>query len=167
MMLSACSSEFLAYKANPDNFNPGVEHYFSSDIEFQENEFGGLGSGVFKINSYIKNDTITWALSTLWVSTYSKWLFVNDIAFNIDGKIIKSTSQGIPNREVTAFGVVEKNHIPVTNELIDLLSKANSVIVRVSGTNYYVERILTADDIKNIKWYISYIKQGNKPTVTK
>lgn len=166
MMLSACSSQFSAYKANPDNFNPGVEHYFSSDIEFQENTFGGPGVGTFKINSYIKNDTTTWALSTFWFSSYFKWLFVNDIAFNIDGNIIKSISQGIPNREVTALGVVEKNHIPVTNELINLLSKANSVIVRVSGTNYYVERVLTPDDIKNIKWYISYIKQGNRPTVT-
>lgn len=167
LFISACSSQFSAYRANPDNFNPGVEHYFSSDIEFQENTFGGPGVGTFKINSYVKNDNITWALSTLWISSYFKWLFINDIAFNIDGKIINATTQGIPTREVTALGVVEKNHIPVTDELITLLSKANSVIVRVSGANYYVERTLTPEDVKNIRWYISYINQGNKPTITK
>lgn len=167
LFISACSSQFSAYRANPDNFNPGVEHYFSSDIEFQENTFGGPGVGTFKINSYVKNDNITWALSTLWISSYFKWLFINDIAFNIDGKIINATTQGIPTREVTALGVVEKNHIPVTDELIKLLSKANSVIVRVSGANYYVERTLTPEDVKNIRWYISYINQGNKPTITK
>ena len=63
--------------------------------------------------------------------------------------------------------VMERNIYGVSDEFISKLENANSVIVRVSGTQAYVERTLSQEDIKNIKWYISYMKSGNRPTQSK
>lgn len=168
--LLGCSNltPFKAYQAPQDNFNPNVLHYFSGGIFYQENEFGGPGVGRFYLNTFDKDNVLTWTITTDWLSSSiggAKWLFNNTIAFNIDGKIYKFNGHAIPNTSVTGFGVIEKNSYSVSNEFIDKLSQANSVIIRVSGTQNYVERILTVEDIKNIKWYISYIKAGNRPAI--
>lgn len=165
VILAGCvSSEFKAYKANKDNFAPNTDWYFSSPIYYQENEFGGPGVGRFYINTSIEKGKMMWFLSTDWISAANIWLFNKNIAFNIDGTIYKFSSKTIPNTTVWAGSSVEKNIYAVSDEFINKLEKANSAIVRVSGTQSYVERTLSPEDIKNIKWYISYMKSGNRPT---
>ncbi|MFZ7157412.1 hypothetical protein ACLSZ3_08655 [Avibacterium gallinarum] len=166
IFLTACAPKFSAYKAKQDNFSPGVEHFFSGDIAFQENDLGGPGVGMFKIHTYKKSSKLDWGLSTRWISLSSRWLFVNKIAFNIDGKIYTFDSMPSPLRQVISFGgvgVEEINNFSVTNEFIKQLITAKSIIVRVSGSHFYLERTLTIEDINNIKWYITYIESGNEP----
>ncbi|AWI51775.1 hypothetical protein DDU33_09890 [Actinobacillus porcitonsillarum] len=166
--LSACSlGKFDAYKAKPDNFAPGVEHYFSGDLYYQENDFGGPGIGTFNIHAFRKENNLSWEVHTRWISASSKLLFPQSIAFNVDGKILTFNNLAIANTSSFGLSVVQNQNFVVSDELIDLFSNANSIIVRVSGTQYYLERTLTPEDIKNIKWYISYIKAGNVPQIVK
>lgn len=161
IFLVGCAPKFNAYKAPQDNFSPGVEHFFSGNIAFQENEFGGPGVGNFQLHTYKKSNKFTWGLTTDWRGHSPNWLFVNQIAFNKDGKIYTFNSDPNPLRQVTLLYVEEKNHFNIPNEFIKELTTAQSIIVRVSGTNFYLERTLTNEDVNNIKWYISYIHNGN------
>ena len=168
VLVGCASSEFKAYKADKDNFTPNTDRYFSSPMYYQENVFGGPGAGRFYINTSIEEGKMTWSLSTDWLSASGRWLFNNQIAFNIDGQIYKFSGQATPNTEIMGGSMVmERNIYGVSDEFISKLENANSVIVRVSGTQAYVERTLSQEDIKNIKWYISYMTSGNRPTQSK
>ena len=166
--LSACSlGKFEAYKAKPDNFSPGVEHYFSGDIYYQENNFGGPGVGTFNLHTFEKENRLSWEIHVRWISASMRLLFPKSIAFNVDGKILTFNNLTIPHTSSFGVSVVQNQTFAVSDELINSFSNANSIIVRVSGAQDYLERILTPEDIKNIKWYISYIKSGNVPQTAK
>lgn len=57
---------------------------------------------------------------------------------------------------------MEMNRFYVGEDIIEALSKANTVYIRLSGSNYYHKKQLSPSDIKNLKCYIAYIKQATK-----
>ena len=159
ILLTGCAeSPFQAYRAAPDNFNPGSEHLFSSPIDIQPITFGGNGSAWFRFNTLKKGTTSSWNIETYWLG--KDWLFVNNIAFNIDGKITNSPSTNNNREIVHSVGVSERQFSPAPQELITALTQAQTVIVRFSGQIYYLEKQLTAQEVTNIKWYINFIKEG-------
>lgn len=158
-VITGCTeSPFQAYRAAPDYFSPGIDHLFSSPIDIQPNTFGGNGSAWFRFNTFKKNTVNSWNIETYWLG--KNWLFVNGIAFNIDGKITNYPSANGKREIVHSIGVSERHFSPVPQELITALTQAQTVIVRLSGQNYYVEKQLTAQEMTNIKWYIAFIKEG-------
>lgn len=169
IFISGCASSgtFKAYLKNEDKFNPGVKTYFSDKIQLTKSSMLTVTKGEFSLFHSKSGQNKSWYIETTYVS--EKWLFVNTLMFNIDDKIYTFTSSQNPIRDVGyVFSDIirEVNRFNVSDDFIESLSKAETVYTRLSGSNYYHERELKPDEIKNIKWYIGYINEVTGATVS-
>lgn len=159
-VVSGCASsrEFSAYLQSEDKFNPGVKTYFSDRIPLTKTSMFTLTKGDFSLFSTSSGENRRWHIETTYIS--ENWLFVEALQFNVDDKIYALNSQPNPIRDIgyVFSGVIrEVNRFNVNDDLISALSAANTVYARLSGRNYYHEKKLTPNEIKNVKWYIGYI----------
>ena len=150
---------FKAFIADKDPFSPDKTHYFSSTLEIKDVQFLSSGFAFFRIHCVQSNSGKLWYLET----TYSSkdWLFVKDFKFVADGVVFEFPSQANPKREVGYLGgtdVFEVNTFVVPESFLVSLKSANSIILRLTGDHYYIERTMTPDDIFNIGWFYDYVQ---------
>ena len=164
-VISGCATaKFNAYVEKPDKFNPDVKRHFSSDIDIVGNTFGSATRSAFSLYYArpLSGKSGVWFIRTVY--TARKWLFVDTLKFIVDGKIYTFSDQSRNHREVGSdlFGdvmITERNTFSVSNKFIAAISTAETIDVRLSGKNYYKERVLSPTDVHNIKWYVGYINK--------
>ena len=88
----------------------------------------------------------------------SDWLFIEDLIFNIDGKVFKYTRLDF-NTDCGGGRIWEWCDLQLTDiDLIRALEKAKSVKIKMNGDKYYDTRTLNSVAITSIKKTIKYYK---------
>lgn len=154
----ASTSEFSAFQAEHDKFNPDTVHYFSSTIDIKDVEFGKSGFSFFRLNYTKTNNNKVWYISTTYNS--DTWLFIQTLSFVVDGKIYTFKSEPSPTREIGSLGDVyiqETNQFILSDAFVLNLLKAQAVTLRLEGEHYYQDKTLSAADIKNMTWFVNYV----------
>jgi hypothetical protein len=182
IILGGCASTgpppvFQGYLAHEDPFRPGRVHQYSDNIKL-----GGTWRSHFDINHVITSEgSQYWYLST----TYGArdWIFVKTLAFVVDGTVWSFETQANPKREVipveggySSYGrgrsggyssILEKNKFIVNDGFMDSICLATTVIVRLTGDHYKVERTLTPEDIHHFKWFIEFVRNDGFGAISK
>lgn len=155
----ATTNEFHSYQEKPDQFKPGVIHYYSDDITIKENELLNQGYSTFDFNFTKTPTNNIWHINTTYHA--EEWLFIGSIQFMVDGKIYNFKTQPSPKREtgIAATSYVEEhNQFILSDSFIEAIRSAQTITLRLEGQHYYLDRTLSTQDIKNINWFISYVK---------
>lgn len=88
----------------------------------------------------------------------SDWLFIEDLIFNIDGKVFKYTRLDF-NTDCGGGRIWEWCDLQLTDiDLIRALEKAKSVKIKMNGDKYYDTRTLNSVAITSIQKTIKYYK---------
>ena len=88
----------------------------------------------------------------------SDWLFIEDLIFNIDGKVFKYTRLDF-NTDCGGGRIWEWCDLQLTDiDLIRALEKAKSVKIKMNGDKYYDTRTLNSVAITSIQRTIKYYK---------
>ncbi len=88
----------------------------------------------------------------------SKWLFIEGLIFNIDGKVFEYRRLDF-NTDCGYSGVWEWCDLQLSDaELIKALENAKSIKIKMNGDKYYDTRTLKADNIASIQNTIKYYK---------
>lgn len=150
--------ESPVYQEKSSYFSPGETHYYGDSITLQQPEAGKPDFSFFRLNFTITNKARLWHASTFYLS---KVLILDPtIIFVLDGNVYTFASE--PHTE-QGFGRLRKGYVEETNQFIlprsfiNNLKKSNSVVIRLTGQNYSQEKVLDANEIGHLIYFINHI----------
>jgi hypothetical protein len=150
--------ESPVYQEKSNFFGRGETRYYGDSITLQQPVAGKPDFSFFRLNFTITKKARLWHASTFYLS---KVLILDPtIIFELDGNVYTFTPEPRSNK---GYGRLRKGYAEETNQfvlpnsLIDNLKKSNSVVIRLTGQNYSQEKVLDANEIGHLIYFINHI----------
>jgi len=164
-ILIGCSTNLIktsssnVFKVKLDPFRPEIrDHYVSETVTIQGIVFGSSNRESFRLYFDKANNVDRWFIESFHVG--DKWMFISDIKFIFDNKNRTYFSNIAPVRKVNSGKVSEIKVFSIDKEFFDLIKSSNDVAVRLIGSVFYKQKLLTAEDKKIILEFHKYISDN-------
>lgn len=150
LMATGCSvapkpEELQIYIKKPNTMKPYELEYFMTPIIFDDTNY------ITFRTKRTGEGKISWLGKTTHFG--NSWMFINKLYFNLDGSIYEFDSKH-EKREVSNSGRIEENNLFLfTPEFMDKIANSKSIIIRLSGDNYYTESDISSFSLP-IRGYI-------------
>jgi len=168
-LISGCSATPDSYINSPihkeisNQFGRDSIHYYSDSITIKNTESDKPDFSFFRINFTKTSKEYIWHLSTFYLA--KSVIMDQTLVFTVDGNGYSFSPEPFAERRL---GSLQKGYVDETRQFIvadtfiPILQSAHSVIVKLSGQNYYQEKVLSPAELDQL---ISFINKINNDII--
>lgn len=139
-------------------FSPDETHYYSDSVNIGSHNLGELGFSFFRLNYTKTNTSKFWYVSTF---NLSKELIIDPtFMFVVNSTTYTFRPELYTSRAIGRFykGYIdEASQFILSRYVIQSLRTGDTVVVRLTGQNFFQEKTLAQLDIDNLKMFINQI----------
>lgn len=146
------------YQEKSNQFSPDETHYYGDSITIKDNPPGKPDFSFLRLNFTKTNKSRIWHINTFYIS--KSYILDQILILVVDGKVSTFSSEPHPKR---GFGRLykgyadESSQFKLPDSFIADLHNAKSVVVRITGQNYFQEKTLLTADIGHLINFINHI----------